>query len=86
MKENFYDIEEPGVVFMSDQNKRLQQAIKTVFPSGYEAYYCQYIVNNIQKDYKLAYRQLFQAVAYALTEDKFNMLLEKIREQKSSAK
>jgi hypothetical protein len=40
MKDDFWGIEELGLVFMSDRDKRLYQAIEMVFPSGYAVYYC----------------------------------------------
>lgn len=86
MKDDFWGIKELEVVFISDQDKRLQQVIKMVFLSGYVVYCCQHIANNIQKDYRLACQQLFQTAAYVSTKDKFDMFLKKIEKQKSFAK
>jgi zinc finger SWIM domain-containing protein 3 len=86
MKRDFWGIEEPDMVFMSDRDKGLKQALSTVFPDGHSACCCQHLADNVQKEFGLACGQLFWSTAYAMTKDKFDIALEKIGEQKATAK
>ena len=86
MKKDFWGIQEPGMVFMSNQDKELKQALSTVFPTGSEAHCCQHLADNIQKDFGLACRHLFWQVAKASIEDGFRIVIDKIKEHRSAAK
>jgi hypothetical protein len=59
------------MVFISDRDKGLHAALLTVFPNTYHSYYYQHLVNNIQKEFGLAYRTAFWKIAYTYTKQGF---------------
>jgi transposase-like protein len=52
-------MEMEGIVFISNQNKSLQEAVYKVFPLAYHSHCCQHLADNIQKHFDLACQKLF---------------------------
>jgi hypothetical protein len=67
------------LVFMSDRQKGLRKALKTIFPMASHAYCCQHIAANIQSRYGIAAREAFWPVAYAQSEAEFEEKLLNLR-------
>ena len=57
---------------MSDRHKEVIPAIRKVFPDAEYAYCQQHIGDNVQKEFGLAARRIYQAVAYAKTQAAYN--------------
>jgi hypothetical protein len=82
LKESFLNIDYKGMVVISDRDKELLRVFQEVFPKSYHSNCSQYIADNIQRQFGLAYRNLFWGTAYAYTEQGFKDAMDKIQKEK----
>jgi hypothetical protein len=66
-------------VWMTDRQKGLLNAVKTVFPRAAPSHCCQHIADNVESKFGKALRKPFWNCAYALSKKDFESQLDKIK-------
>ncbi len=70
---------------MSDRMKGISNVLQEVFLEAVQAMCCNYIANNIQANYRVKCRPLFQACAKAKISSEFKTTLQELLKQSLNA-